>query len=437
MSLEDIGKNFEGPSWSNRIFFYFCLFSFTLIAFFIVYAVFKAIDFNYTIPYNHQYNTTQLSDMGFFDNERYLLSALIQSLAATIALVITLSLVAVQLAAQSYSPRIIKIYKNNPDMWILLGIYIITIFYGLGLLKSIEVGVTGINMEGAIFGAYFMGFFAFVCLVPYMLKTLDLLKPSRMIELLAEEITKENILNSLEGNQEDIDEKDPIQPVSDIINRAAESNDYETARNGLKAIGKKCREIIVHHEEITKGEEIKISKTVFNRLVKIGYLAIDRKNEETLIATISVLEYCGIVAAENNHDKFAVNSAEAIEALGWKTTKKELDFATQEIISSVKKIEDVLIEKDKQSEVMQIYFRLIRIIKEAAFKNLQCTEYIIFLLEEIGLKTIQTKSKRYNRMISSILDSLQEIIKHAEENEQENIAKAAWDSYISLKENRD
>lgn len=94
--------------------FYFCLFSFTLIAFLIVYAVFKAIDFNYTIPHNPQYNTSQLSDMGFFDNERYLLSALVQSLAAVIALVITLSLVAVQLAAQSYSARVIDVYKRTP-----------------------------------------------------------------------------------------------------------------------------------------------------------------------------------------------------------------------------------------------------------------------------------------------------------------------------------
>ncbi len=83
--------------------------------------------------------------MGFFDNERYLISALVQSLAATIALVITLSLVAVQLAAQSYSARVIDVYKNNPDMWILLSIYIVVIFYGLGLLKVIDIGVAGIN----------------------------------------------------------------------------------------------------------------------------------------------------------------------------------------------------------------------------------------------------------------------------------------------------
>jgi uncharacterized membrane protein len=88
--------------------------------------------------------------MGFFDNERYLISALVQSLAATIALVITLSLVAVQLAAQSYSTRVVDVYKRNPDMWILLGIYIVTIFYGLGLIKIIGLGVLNNYMEGAI-----------------------------------------------------------------------------------------------------------------------------------------------------------------------------------------------------------------------------------------------------------------------------------------------
>ncbi|WP_370574038.1 hypothetical protein [Methanomethylovorans sp.] len=132
MSLEELGKPFEGPSWSNRIFFYFFLFSFLLITFMIVLIFFAIFNSGFTTTGYSQYNTTQLSDMGFFDNERYLISALVQSLAATIALVITLSLVAVQLASQSYSVRVIEVYKRNPDMWILLGITLLLSSTGWG-----------------------------------------------------------------------------------------------------------------------------------------------------------------------------------------------------------------------------------------------------------------------------------------------------------------
>ncbi len=53
------------------------------------------------------------------DSARYMLSALVQGEAAIVALVVTLSLVAVQLAAQSYSARVIEMFRRTPDLWAL------------------------------------------------------------------------------------------------------------------------------------------------------------------------------------------------------------------------------------------------------------------------------------------------------------------------------
>lgn len=64
------------------------------------------------------------------NSARYMLSALVQSQAAIVAIVITLTLIAVQLTASAYSPRVIDIFKKNPDMWVLLGCYGVSIFYG-------------------------------------------------------------------------------------------------------------------------------------------------------------------------------------------------------------------------------------------------------------------------------------------------------------------
>ncbi len=274
---------FDKPAWINRTLFYASIFTSIVLAFIIVFVIFNLIFPNFTFP-NNNIN---------YDNERYLLSALVQSLAATIALVITLSLVAVQLAAQSYSARVIDVYKQNPDMWILLCIYITTIFYGLGLIKVVELGVSGINMEGAIFVAYFMGFFAFVCLVPYMLKTLDLLKPSTVIKLLAAEITKENILEFL--NSEEIDEKDPIQPIADMINASLEKNDYETVRNGLKAI--KISTVLVLENAHFKEDRV-LAPHIPLHISKLAIVAINRKNEDSATFAIENLGEIGIKTSE-------------------------------------------------------------------------------------------------------------------------------------------
>ncbi|OPY25546.1 MAG: hypothetical protein A4E23_00047 [Methanomethylovorans sp. PtaU1.Bin073] len=297
MLLENIGENFEGPSWSNRIFFYFCLFSSLLIIFLLVFISFTAINPDFAIPNGPHYNTTELRNMGFFDNERYLISALVQSLAATIALVITLSLVAVQLAAQSYSARVIDVYKNNPDMWILLSIYIVVIFYGLGLLKVIDIGVAGINMEFAIFAAYSLGFFAFVCLVPYIVKTLDLLKPSTVITLLAEEVTKEKLLKRWEKEWDEIAENDPLQPIMEIIITSLERNDNETAKNGLVSIVSSTIPYI-ESSELSILEKQRIAIFTVEYIIEVGKYAIRKENWEIARVTLRKLNDFGIKTIE-------------------------------------------------------------------------------------------------------------------------------------------
>ena len=72
------------------------------------------------------------------DTARYLLSALVQSEAAILAIVVTLSLVAVQLTASSYSPRVIDIFRHSLGLWVLTLAYIFTMLYTLCVLKTIK-----------------------------------------------------------------------------------------------------------------------------------------------------------------------------------------------------------------------------------------------------------------------------------------------------------
>jgi uncharacterized membrane protein len=202
------------------------------------------------------------------DSARYMLSALIQSEAAIVALVVTLSLVAVQLAAQSYSARVIEVFRRTPDLWILMGIYGVAIFYGLGVLKLIEKvnpQVSGMsNLEGHVAFSYYIGMFAFAALVPYIWNTLELLKPSSVISMLAERITKKNILIINEDilEREDLvrstidSEKDSIQPIIDIVHGSMIKHDFETVRDGLREIEKRVY-YIIENEAIEKKEEIK------------------------------------------------------------------------------------------------------------------------------------------------------------------------------------
>ena len=124
------------------------------------------------------------------DSARYVLSSLIQSEATILAIVVTLSLVAVQLAASS-SSRIIAIFKRTPDLWILILVYIFAIAYCVTLLKLVINTQNRISdLESYILFAYYISMFAFVALIPYIWNILDLMKPSTVIDKLAEKITK-------------------------------------------------------------------------------------------------------------------------------------------------------------------------------------------------------------------------------------------------------
>jgi len=162
---------------------------------------------------------------------RYMLSALVQSQAAIVAIVVSLTLIAVQHTASAYSPRVIRIFRGNPDMWILLLFYGFSIFYGLLVLKMIrgaedasQIVISNISLEAYISYVYALGISTFAILCLYIWNIMGLLTSGNIINRLTVEITKENLLNS---------EEDPIQPIMDIVHGSIMKYDIATTRVGL------------------------------------------------------------------------------------------------------------------------------------------------------------------------------------------------------------
>ncbi|WP_209614657.1 DUF2254 family protein [Methanolobus bombayensis] len=440
----NLANYFDKPAWINRTLFYATIFASITLAFIIVFGIFNLTFPNFTFPNN-------AID---YDNERYLLSALVQSLAATIALVITLSLVAVQLAAQSYSARVIDVYKRNPDMWILLCIYIFTIFYGLGLTKIIGLGILGNYMEGAIFVAYFMGFFAFVCLVPYMLKTLDLLKPSTVIKLLAEEITKEKILEALE-NDGDIVEKDPMQSIVDMVNRAILYDDYETAKNGINAI-KKSITCIIKSNHFNEHEEKKMSFYMFQHVQRLGIHSINKKNEESTNSIIICLEELGHEAVKQNRRWILKDAVTALGIIGVKAAEEELKITIEKAEKTLGKIGVHASEKRLHTGSINAIRELGKVGTIAVEKKLYWIEVIaVDEIKKVGVKAEEEKlveaaieaakklknigvkaiDKEREGVVSTVSKALDEIRNIAIKNGKSQVAEECERGFNILKRN--
>ncbi len=288
------------------------------------------------------------------DSARYMLSALVQSEAAIVALVVTLSLVAVQLAASSYSARVIEVFRRTPDLWILMGIYGIAIFYGLGVLKMIEnppMG-RGSNLEGQIAFSYYLGVFAFVALVPYIWNTLNLLKPSTVINMLAERITKESILDAIDETQEKSDERDPILPIVDIIRGSMMKYDTEAVIHGLKAISA-CADDIFKNETFKEKEEEKISEHIFSHLAGVGKQAATREDSTSALKSITILKNCGEIAVKNKLEDATENAATGIQAIGEAAMEKKLYKATIWAANSLGRIGAVAAKQNNMPGIFQ------------------------------------------------------------------------------------
>ena len=286
-----------------------------------------------------------------------MLSALVQSQAAILAIVISLTLIAVQLTASTYSPRVISLFRDSYGWQALFVFYGISIFYGLLVLKMIkgaddlsddlsQITYLKISLEGHISTAYALGCLTFVMLIRYLQSVINFLNPASIIKRLAIKITKDKILNS---------EEDPIQPIMDIVHGSIMKYDLETTRVGLKAVTEQVTKII------DSDIDEKISGLFCNHLMRVNGLAISKRDEESTLEVIESLCYfakataekelematnkaiyhLGLVGAIGTKNRFigaAMTAACYLEYAGKVVTEKKIDAAAQQVAEALKHV---------------------------------------------------------------------------------------------------
>ena len=341
------------------------------------------------------------------NSARYMLSAMVQSQAAIVAIVITLTLIAVQLTASAYSPRVIDIFKKNPDMWILLGCYGVSIFYGFIVLKLVEgaegefvsqsaiwsLGRFSISFESCVSLAYWLGAFTFVALFPYMLNVILLLKPENIINRLATEITRDKIINSKE---------DPIQPIMDIIHGSIMKYDLETTRVGLKRATEQVTKII------DPDSEKMISIRFCRPLTRVGRLAISREDEESTVEVyIENLENFAKSTAERGLEHATQLAAVSLGEVGTAAAEKELGGVTWRTTLSLGEVGKAAVEKGLENATVQAAKSLGEVGKAAAEKELEdATGYAAVHLGEVGTaaakKSLDDATRQATRLLGEV-----------------------------------
>ena len=377
---------------------------------------------------------------GQVDSVRFFLSSLIQSEATVIAIVISLSLVVIQLTASSYSTRVIDIFKESSDIWIVIAAYIIAIIYGMTTLKFIDIIIdlgTPIYVT-AVWIAYFMAIFAFGALIPYLLSSLDIMKSSNVINRFAERINKENILSGVSESEAivakssinpnfsylysdilrpviEID-KDPVQPIIDIVHASMMKYDYETMRYGLKVLENYMTKIL--KVDKLEKDDVTIVKHIFTHLERVGKLAASRDDEDSVMEVSTTIFMIGKISVEQKYENVAGMATNGIKNIGRLVIKKEME----ELIITMA---DLITEIGRDSAKNALDFSTsvtlnsLGIIGKATSKHdqqdLEDTVVIAGSIQEIGKKAVKYN---LNQSVFYAANSLGELGKSSSENNQ-------------------
>ncbi len=282
------------------------------------------------------------------DTARYLLNTLVSSEASIFAIVVTLSLIAVQLAASSYSARVIDLFMKTPDPWMLMLIYIAAMVYSLGVLKLVDEESVS-RLEIYISLSYYMGIFAFTALILFIWNTFDLLQPFSIIDRLSERITKQHIISLL--SRQSPFNNDPVQPIIDIVLGSWGKYDYETMGYGLRAISSRA-DCILRDYYSRPAEKAQVADHISGHFFKVGTLALNRKDDdfagnvflslnsvglmstqERLEGTVqSIIKFfgnTGIRAAEEKLEKTAFEAVRHLRSVGEAAAQRQMGDAAR------------------------------------------------------------------------------------------------------------
>ncbi len=127
------------------------------------------------------------------DSLLYVLSAIVQALAATLALLVTLSLLATQLAAINFTPRLVTRRLTDKWLWSAVLLYLVAIGWALLVLSGKASWVQKWDLTAANI-AIVLALTAFAYIVPFTVATLRSLQPEQIARWLLED----NDLDSLD-----------------------------------------------------------------------------------------------------------------------------------------------------------------------------------------------------------------------------------------------
>lgn len=347
------------------------------------------------------------------DTARILLNTLVNSEAGIFAIVVTLSLIAVQLAASSYSARVIDLFMRTPDPWVLMLIYIVAMVYGLGVLKLIdEESVSYLEIHISL--SYYLGIFAFTALILFIWNTFGLLQPFSIIDRLSERITKQHILSLL--SRESPFNNDPVQPIIDIVLSSWGKYDYETMGYGLRAISNRADCVLrEYYSTPAEKEKAQVADHISGHFFKVGTLALNRRDEDFAGNVFLSLNSVGLVTTQERLEGSALSILKFFGNTGIRAAEEKLEKIAFEAVKNLRSVGEAAVQRQMGDAARTAAFYIAEVGVVAAEQKLENTaSYVATNLEEFRVAAAKQKLNAIAQQCELSLNDVREALSNGE-----------------------
>jgi tetratricopeptide (TPR) repeat protein len=219
-----------------------------------------------------------------------------------------------------------------------------------------------LSIENAIWFSYLISIFALVYLIPYISNTLILLTPSRILDILAENITEDQLkLAAQRSKTEDYDDNDPIHPIIDIVSNSLINYDHQTAKKGLTTIEKSTE--ILKFGNLEEKNFQKISLSIIHHLANVGKLAVKKEDEEFALEILQNIEEIGTESVYQRIGYVSTVAVESITQIGKLAIEQKIPYTAIRSLDLLDQIWETLNrEKTKRPIIHTLEFENIKFV---------------------------------------------------------------------------
>ena len=267
----------------------------------------------------------------------------IQTTAGIFAIIVSLSLVAIQFAAQEYSHRIMEYYLRSTVFWttlvVYLGVMIASIFLQAAASDSESPRVGALVIVGSVL--------AFALLIPHFLITAAYLKPEFVIGKLIKRIDDRYLrLVSNRGLPEP--PTDRLLPIIEIVERAIDRGDLTTTRGALEQVSSSY---VATALPIASS---RLDQYYLEGLLRAGRKAISQSDEQQ--AAVFAMSVIGRMGTHRS----PASAIDALEELGFGALRRDAEVAVNEMITAVREVSGAHDDPELRAAVMATYGELSR-----------------------------------------------------------------------------